>query len=211
MDRPYGFSGFLYRSNGAKEAITITVGVPEEAPDQSYFCEIRTRLLPTDPYRVYSRLKNDAWAKAFELLHNALKHTDGVLLNGKGEQVELPSPPRDRSWVGPPTVPNIERVEPIYRIEGWAKDHAGERRRVELAVWPPFEEEPGTFCAPMRCGLRRGGEVICSYGATPAQAVQLAYKYLQIEVECRPVTDDDGRPIDIPIPPEPPLLDDEIH
>ncbi len=211
MEMPYVFSGFVSHVDGRKERIAITVNVPKKTPDPLFCCEIETSLLSKSPYRVFSMLAHDAWAEAFEILNQVLREEDLILVNEKGDRVELLSPPRDLSWARPPTLPNVAGIEPIYRTEGWAKDYAGERRRVELAVWPPFEEEPGIFCAPMRCGLMNGGQLRCSYGATSEQAVHLAHKYLQIEVECRPVTDDDGRPLDIPIPPEPPLPDDGNH
>jgi hypothetical protein len=211
MHAPYVFSGFISRFDGCREPISITVSAPKKISEPLFCCEIETSLLTKSPYRIFSMLAHDAWAEAFETLNRVLQEERLFLVNQSGDRVELPSPPRDLSWVGPPTIPNVEGVKPIYRIEGWARGYAGEKRRVELAVWPPFEEEPGTFCAPMRCGLMSGGQVRCSYGATPEQAVHLAHKYLQIEVECRPVTDDDGRPLDIPIPPEPLLPKDENH
>lgn len=211
MDRPYIFDGFISRGGGPRAPIAIEVMVPEKHTDRLFRCEIRTGLLATSPYRVYSGLAHDAWAEAFEILNRVLQEDDAILQTKAGERVQLPAPQRDRSWVRPPTIPSIEGVEPTYRIEGWATDYFGERRRIELAVWRPFEEEPGIFCAPMRCGLMNGGQVRCSYGATPEQAVHLAHKYLQIEVETRPVTDDSGRLLDIPIPPEPLLPVDESY
>jgi hypothetical protein len=106
----------------------------------------------------------------------------------------------------PRSPPNVEGVEPIFRIEGWATANVDGRTRVELAIWPPVRDNPDYF-APMRCGLRRGGEVLRSYGVSPEQAVHLAFKYLQIEVDLRGITDDAGRPIVLPIPPEPPLIE----
>src|SRR5262249_8272476 len=138
-------------------------------------------------------------------LSQALRQRGGVLLNEQGERTKLPAPPRDRSWVGALSAPEVAGIEPIYRIEAWVRSGVDDKQRVELAIWPPFAEEPGTDCAPMRCGLWRGGKVICSYGVSAEQAVYLAYKYLQIEVEHRKIIGDDGRLIDLPIPPEPPL------
>lgn len=204
MDRPYIFSGFVVYADGRRNQVAINVAIPTKTPDSDYCCEIQTNLLSKSPYRVYSGLPHDAWAEAFEVLNLRLRQKSAFLLNEKGERAELPSPPRDRSWVRPPTVPNVEGIEPLYRVTGWATS-TGERRPVDLALWPPFEEEPGTFCAPMRCGLMFGGEVRCSYGATPEQSVYLGHKYLRLEVDVRKVVDEAGRPIVIPIPPEPPL------
>ncbi len=104
--------------------------------------------------------------------------------------------------------PSVEGIEPIYRISGWATANVDNRRRVELAIWPPFEEEPGTFCAPMRCGFAFRGLVKCSYGVSPEQALHLAFKFLQSEIDYRQITYDDGRLIEVPVPPEPPLPED---
>lgn len=168
-------------------------------------CVIRSSVLSWNPYRVYSGLEHDAWAAAFEVLHNALRIDGKSLVDADGERVALPSPPRDSSWVPPLQIPDVTGIEPVYSIEGWARKSGREPRRFELAIWPPFEEEPGTFCAPMRCTLRRERPLVCSYGAFPEQAVYLAYAYLRVETETYEMTDDEGRPIVVPSPPEPPL------
>lgn len=210
MDRPYIFNGHISRADGSPEPISIQVAVPEKTSDPLYRCVIRSTLLPKTPYRVYSGLAHDAWAEAFEVLNQALRQADAVLLDDKGGRVELPSPPRDLSWVRPPRIPEVVGIEPIYRVAGWVRKPGLEPQRVELAIWPALEEESGTFCAPMRCALRRRGTVMCSYGASAEQAVYLAYKYLRIEVEHDVITDNDGRLLDIPIPPEPPPIEASI-
>jgi hypothetical protein len=206
MDEQYTFSGWIKFADGKTDSVTINVRIPTLTSDSLYRCEIESNLLSARPYRVYSGLQHDAWAEAFEVLRQFLRVRQGVLVDEKGRQVDLPSPQRDRSWVPPPRVPNVESIEPIYRTGGWVRSEAGEKRSVELAIWPPFEEEPGTFCAPMRCGLMNGGQVRCSYGVSPEQAVHLAYKYLQIEIQYRKITDADGQLIEVPITPEPPLI-----
>jgi hypothetical protein len=201
---PFSLSAFLRDRLGNIRPVSIRITRPATTPAGVFACEVRSSLLLHDPHPVYSGLPHDAWAKAFAVLRNALRNGGYELVDGKGSLLILPNPPRDHSWVPPPTQPNIAGIEPSFRAEGWTR-WGGEPRLVELAVWPPFEEEPGTYCAPMRCGLMRGGQVICSYGASPEQAVHLAHKYLQIEVDFRKIIDEAGRPIEIPIPPEPPL------
>ncbi len=140
MDQPYIFNGSISRDNGKPEPITIKVSAPEKTSDPLYRCEIQSSLLSKVPYLVYSGLAHDAWAEAFEILNQALRAAAAVLLNAQGMRVELPAPPRDRSWVPPPRIPVVEGIDPIYRAEGWAKRPDREPRRVELAIWPPFEE-----------------------------------------------------------------------
>jgi hypothetical protein len=207
MEVAYEFVGFVIRGGRTKEPARIHVSAPEPTQDHFFRCDITTNLFSTSPHRVYSALAHDAWSAAFEVLRHELQRTHSVLLNEQDAHVDLPSPPRDRSWVPPPRVPNVEGIEPIYRTRGWATSSAGEKQSVELAIWPPFEEEPGTFCAPMRSGLMNG-QVRCSYGVSPEQAVHLAYKYLQVEIEHRRIADDIGRLIEVPITPEPPLPED---
>jgi len=168
-------------------------------------CVIRSSILSWNPYRVYSELEHDAWAAAFDVLRDALRIDGKTIVDADGQLVALPSPPRDHSWVPPLHIPDVTGIEPIYRVECWAKRRGREKRRVELAIWPPFEKVPGTFCAPIKCTLRSERPLICSYGAFPEQAVYLAYAYLRIETEAYDLTDDEGRPIVIPTPPEPPL------
>jgi hypothetical protein len=206
IDQAYKFGGSVREANGKSRPISIAVSAPMATPDGLYLCEIHSDLLEHSPHRVYSALEHDAWAAAFEMLNQVLQRAGANLFDERGSGVELPSPPRDRSWIRPSRMPSLAGLEPIYRVEGWSKQNEGGAKRVELAIWPPFEEEPGTYCAPMRCGLMRGGQVICSYGATAEQSVYLAYKYLQLEVECRPVVDDNDEQIEIPVPPEPRLL-----
>jgi len=205
MDRPYLFSGFIYLASGKREPVSIRIDPPAETPDPLFECEIRSNLLSSYPYRVCSPLAHDAWAEAFEVLNDVLKRRRAYLVDHEDCRIELPSPPRDRSWVTPRPPPNVHGIAPLFRIEGWATGAGGKRQRAEMAIWPPFEEEPGTFCAPIRCNLLRGGGPGCSYGASAEQAVYLAHRILVAEAEYPGVVDSEGNPIKIPIPPEPPL------
>jgi hypothetical protein len=205
MDQPYLFSGFICLANGERQPALIRVDPPAETPDPLFECEIRSNLLLSDPYRVYSPLAHDAWAEAFEVLSNALRLEQAHLIDQEGRRVELPSPPRDRSWVTPARIPDVRGIEPIFSVKGWATRVGRKGEPVEMAIWPPFEEEPLAYCAPIRCNLLRDGESGCSYGASAEQAVYLAHRILQSEAEYLGVVDSVGRPIEIPLPPEPPL------
>jgi len=205
MEHPYLFDGFICLANGKREPVSIRIDPPAETPDPLLECEIRSSLLPSYPYRVSSPLAHDAWAAAFEVLNDALKRRRAYLVDQEDRRVELPSPPRDRSWVTPRPPPNVSGIEPLIRIEGWATRAGRKRQRVEMAIWPPFEEEPGTFCAPFRCNLLLKGEPGCSYGESAEQAVYLAHRILQSEVDRLDVVDSAGHSIEILIPPEPPL------
>jgi hypothetical protein len=204
----FRLNAFLKNAAGEAHPIEILVEGPSLTVESTYQCTIRTSILNQNPYRVYSGLAHDAWAEAFEVLNRALVAADAVLFDEQGKCVELPSPPRDRSWVPPPRIPVVDGIDPIYRAEGWAKRPDREPRRIELAIWPPFEEEPGTFCAPMKNTLRGERPLICSYGAFPEQAVYLAYSFLRVTTETYELSDDKGQSIIVPSPPEPPLPED---
>lgn len=192
-------------ANGKREPVSIRIDPPAETPDPLLECVIRSNLLPSYPYRVCSPLAHDAWAAAFEVLNDALNLRRAYLVDHEDRRVELPSPPRDRSWVTPRPPPNVSGIEPVFRIEGLATRAGRKRQPVKMAIWPPFEEEPGTFCAPIRCNLMRGGEPRCIYGASAKQAVYLAYRILMAQADYLGFTDTAGHPIKIPLPPEPPL------
>lgn len=200
---PFVLSAFLEDRAGNREPVEIQVAPPVATEFNSFQCEIRSSMLQKNPHHVYSGLSHDAWANAFQAISSWLEADGKQLVDRHGRAVVLPSPPRDRSWIPPRKHPDVTGLTPLYRMEGWAHPKDGPRQRVELAVWPAFEEEPGVFCAPIRSGLRQGGKVICSYGASAEQAVFLAYKFLRTEVEHSRVQDDAGALIDIPIPPEP--------
>jgi len=203
---PFVLDAFISDSQGSIRPIRIVVEIPVLMPDGSFKCDVHSSMLSKHPHPVYSGLPYDAWAKAFELLRNTLSDDRHELVDGVGNRLSLPSPPRDRSWVPSPDTQVKRGIEPIFRVEGWTKKD-GSKTRIELAIWPPFEEERGVFCAPMKCGMRRGGAVMCSYGASPEQAVYLAYGYLRIEIEFREIFDIDGKPLVIPTIPEPPLIE----
>jgi hypothetical protein len=207
MKQPYRFGGTIRLGDGSQKPASIVVAAPRETSDPLFMVEIRSGLLPKEPYRVFSESADDAWAEAFDVLRQALEEADGILCDERGEPTELPTLSRDRSHAPTPG-PDVTGAKPIYRTIGWVRMPGSAPRELQLAIWPAFEEEAGVFCAPMRCGLMRNGDVMCSYGATPEQAVYLAYKYLQTEVEFRSITDADGKLLEIPIPPEPPLPSD---
>jgi hypothetical protein len=196
---------FLKGPSCALHPIVVSIEPPTKTPEGSFICLVRCSALNHDPYPVYSGLEHDAWAKAFELLDRTLRLEGKEIVDKDGRPLPLPSPPRDRSWVPGLRAPDVTNIEPLYRVEGWAKRLGRDPQRVELAIWPPFEEEPGTFCAPTKCALRRDGAVICSYGAFPEQAVYLAYAYLRIETESYEIIDDQGHLVVVPSPPQPPL------
>lgn len=198
-------AGFLRHPSGRLEPFEMRIDPPTIMSEGVFACEVRSSLLHENPHLVRSRLSHDAWAKAFELIMRVLRLEGKPLVDKNGEPISVPSPPRDRACVEEESKLNVKGIDPIFRVAGWTQLPGSERRRIELAIWPPFEQEHGIYCAPMRCGLRRNGEVMCSYGASPEQALYLAHRYLQIEVEHRGIMDDQGRPIEIPVPPEPPL------
>lgn len=199
----FTLSGFLVDSAGNRERIDICVDPPVKAEGAGYRCDVRSSLLALDPHPIYSGLEHDAWARAFAALHAWIRAEDKRLVDERDLPIELPSPPRDNSWTRPSNDPDVTGRPPLFHVEGWISSTDGTRRRADLAVWPAFEEAPGTFCAPMRCGLRRGGRVFCCYGASLAQAEFLAFGYLRREAEHSQITDTDGNPILVPRPPEP--------
>jgi hypothetical protein len=203
----FALKGFLRASSGRLEPFSLDIDPPASTSQGLFQCNVHCSLLHDNPHPVHSRLYADAWAKAFELVHRMIRFEDKELVDDKGTPIPLPSPARDPACVKEEEQPDVAGVVPIFRVEGWTKRRGPETRRVELAIWPAFEKEHGTFCAPMRCGLRRNGQVMCSYGASPEQAVYLAFKYLQIEIEHDEISDDKGRPLDIPLSPEPPLIE----
>ena len=200
---PFALTGFLVDPAGNRERIDIRVDTPVKCEGEWYRCDVRSSLLSHDPHPVYSGLAHDAWARAFAALHDWLRAEGKHLVDEQSRSIELPLPPRDNSWTQPSDHPDIRERAPLYRVEAWANPVDAPRQRAELAVWPAFEESPDVFCAPIRCGLRRGGSVICCYGASRDQAEFLAFGYLRREAEYSRITDADGKPIMVPEMAEP--------
>jgi hypothetical protein len=201
--RRFALNAFLEDSAGNREPVEIQVDPPLRSEDGWYSCAISSSILEKSPHRCHSALPHDAWACAFESLRNWISALGKCLVDDHGRPIALPSPPGDRSWVPPPTIPDVSGKEPVFRAGGWVQRPGCDRQHVEFAIWPCFEEEPDIFCAPTLFSLSFEGKPRCVYGASAAQANFLAYQRMKMFAEHYAVADENGTPVEVPLPPEP--------